>query len=147
MDDEEVLDSWEDAADTGEFEKRMEQREKDLRKQEEIDKKNSESNASQAAIAPAEELGKSDYVPQIKILKRQNGPAQLNNKQENKKPLKTLAEKEAEYAAARARILGDYCDIPVEEDSKKVILTNDSPPGGKNISTIGEEELRNDYKR
>ena len=38
---------------------------------------------------------------QIKILKRQNGPANKEVKQHNQKPLKTLAEKEAEYAAAR----------------------------------------------
>lgn len=43
---------------------------------------------------------------QIKILKRQNGPTSKSVQQQTKKPIKTLAEKEAEYAAARSVPIG-----------------------------------------
>ncbi|XP_065061039.1 SUZ domain-containing protein 1-like [Rhopilema esculentum] len=146
--DDDVLDSWEDAADTGELEKRMEQREKELRVKEEVEKNQELKGLAVGALAPAEELGRSEYVPQIRILKRENGPTLQNVKQVDKKPLKTLAEKEAEYAAARARILGSYSNAPPEQETKRVILTNDTSVAGGGNKTFNYDEFPGDeYKR
>jgi len=145
--DDDVLDSWEDAIDTGELEKRMEQREKEIRIQEEAQKQLQARAIGSSALATQGELGKTDYVPQIKILKRQNGPAQKDVKQQNQKPLKTLAEKEAEYAAARARILGDYSSIPSEEDTKKVILASELVTSKQMDSPQDNGVIDEDYRR
>uniref|UniRef100_T2MAM7 UPF0485 protein C1orf144 n=1 Tax=Hydra vulgaris TaxID=6087 RepID=T2MAM7_HYDVU len=123
--DDDVIDSWEDAADSGDLERRMEKREKIVNKI-----KNSEpmefSNAP-VTILKAENACKTEYSPQIKILKRSG----LKNSNINKPKNKTEAEmkialkvKEAEYQAARNRILGsDYDENKPKLDTESVKIS------------------------
>eukprot|EP00794_Sanderia_malayensis_P015008 gene15008-16557_t len=142
-----VLDSWEDATDLGEFEKRMEKREQDILKREEMQKQAAPGAIKYSGIAVQEESGRSEYTPQIKILKRANGPAQQKNQQKTVKPIRTLAEKEADYAAARARILGDFSNTNPDEETKRILASSDlttpngrhsSPSAGSNLSRVNE---------
>ncbi|XP_078615684.1 SUZ RNA-binding domain-containing-like [Branchiostoma floridae x Branchiostoma japonicum] len=102
-----VFDSWEDLADSGELERRLE---KDMKTKEiKISKKN--NNRSPAApIVLEEDTQRTQYQPQLKILKRPtNSPDTSSPNSTDGKPKakhKTLAQREAEYAEARLRILG-----------------------------------------
>ncbi|XP_065842328.1 SUZ RNA-binding domain-containing-like isoform X1 [Oscarella lobularis] len=97
MDDSDVLDSWEDAADTGELEKRMEERENELAK--------CLANDEKQEFVWDETLQSTPNVHQIRLLKRSDNPDQakssLQADQEQKRPTKSLEEREAEYAEAR----------------------------------------------
>ncbi|XP_065842329.1 SUZ RNA-binding domain-containing-like isoform X2 [Oscarella lobularis] len=108
MDDSDVLDSWEDAADTGELEKRMEERENELAK--------CLANDEKQEFVWDETLQSTPNVHQIRLLKRSDNPDQakssLQADQEQKRPTKSLEEREAEYAEARARIMGPSASQP-----------------------------------
>lgn len=109
--DEDILDSWEDADESEEFERRMDLHEKSLKEneQEEVIM----STPGTVTILKPDNPGRTDYTPQIKILKR----AAVNNVKKQKPKQMTEAElkqalktKEAEYQAARNRILGENYD-------------------------------------
>ena len=111
--DDDLLDSWE-AADSGELERRMEEREKVLKEKEEVQETtNMNSIVGPVTILKAENVGRTEYTPQIKILKR-NGSGDTKKdllKQDTEAELKkTLKLREAEYQAARNRILGENYD-------------------------------------
>lgn len=143
--DDDVLDSWEEAAESGELERRMEEREKQLKKETESTQEHIEmtpTTVGQVKILKAENLGRTEYTPQIKILKRSGNLETKKNivKQSSEAELKkTLKLREAEYQAARNRILGeDYdetkpkleCELP--NDGKISII---KPPARLSPST------------
>jgi len=114
--DEDVLESWEEAVDSGELERRMEEREKAFLKEEQEARKhemNIANSQGPVTILKAENAGRTEYTPQIKILKRSGN---LNEKKDTVKQTseaelkKTLKLREAEYQAARNRILGEDYD-------------------------------------
>ncbi|KAL9970569.1 hypothetical protein ACROYT_G022969 [Oculina patagonica] len=116
-DDEDIWDSWEDMADSGELERRMEEREKQVR---EKDQKASNTSIklqeakTGSPVLMQEDTNRTIYKPQLRILKRPDsgGTNHTNNQGSSKdKPAhKTLAERQAQYAEARARILGAASD-------------------------------------
>lgn len=115
--DEDIWDSWEDMADSGELERRMEEREKQIR---EKDQKASnttikiQETKTGSSILMQEDTNRTLYKPQLRILKRPDsgGSNHLKGQESSKeKPAhKTLAERQAQYAEARARILGSASD-------------------------------------
>ncbi|XP_060930170.1 SUZ domain-containing protein 1 isoform X1 [Limanda limanda] len=133
--DEEVAESWEQAADSGEMEKRLEEK---LR----ISQAESESSYnsplkttmmiqddSQPAVPP----------PQIRILKRPTNNGALGSPSNQNRPtpqVKSLAQREAEYAEARKRILGSACPEETPQDKPNT----DRP--GRNNSTMPLEDTR-----
>ncbi|XP_041480239.1 SUZ domain-containing protein 1-like isoform X2 [Lytechinus variegatus] len=106
MDDsEEVWDSWEDMADSGVLDKKLQeaQKQRELATQEKKD-------VAPSVVLLEEESQRTTYQPQLRILKRptEAGGDQnaTENKDVNKTKQKTLAEREEEYKQARLRILG-----------------------------------------
>lgn len=133
--DEDVLDSWEDAADSGDLERRMEERERSLKEGEE---EMMCSEQGSITILKSENTGRTEYTPQIKILKRSG----LNNVKTNKPKNKTEAElkkalkmREAEYQAARNRILGENYDetkARLEQDDVKISIIKNTTRASPN---------------
>ncbi|EDV24326.1 uncharacterized protein TRIADDRAFT_57681 [Trichoplax adhaerens] len=104
----EPFDSWEEAAESQNFEKKLDQIE---RKQREKDTKTKTiPNVPSDTVIVEEDSRSTAFQPQIRILKRgaeQGGQRPIHSTVNPVQPQqKTLAEREAEYAAARARILG-----------------------------------------
>ncbi|XP_069775000.1 SUZ RNA-binding domain-containing isoform X2 [Narcine bancroftii] len=111
MEDEEIADNWEEAADSGEIERRLEAKLK-------IQQKEKKSKLSpKVPIVIQDDLHPAACTPQIRILKRPTSNGVVNLPQSATRPLpqvKSLAQREAEYAEARKRILGSAS--PEEED-------------------------------
>ncbi|XP_074626482.1 SUZ RNA-binding domain-containing-like [Acropora palmata] len=136
--DEDIWDSWEDMADSGELERRMEEREKQVRENDE--KKASTSLKSQeiknsSSVMMQEDSTRTQYKPQLRILKRpDSGGSNQSSTQDNtkSKPVhKTLAEREAQYAEARARILGTCVEESTDSEKtemQKVIQVEQRVP-------------------
>ncbi|XP_069040192.1 SUZ RNA-binding domain-containing isoform X1 [Lepisosteus oculatus] len=104
MEDEEVAESWEEAADSGEIDRRLEEKLKISQKE----KKSSRSPLKTAIVIQDDSLPAAP-PPQIRILKRPSSNGSLSASQAAQRPLpqvKSLAQREAEYAEARRRILG-----------------------------------------
>nr|XP_054768572.1 SUZ domain-containing protein 1-like [Lytechinus pictus] len=104
-DSEEVWDSWEDMADSGVLDKKLQeaQKQRELATQEKKD-------VAPSVVLLEEDSQRTSYQPQLRILKRptEAGGDQnaTENKDVNKTKQKTLAEREEEYKQARLRILG-----------------------------------------
>ncbi|XP_031563093.1 SUZ domain-containing protein 1-like [Actinia tenebrosa] len=127
-DEEEVCDSWEDMADSGELERRMEERNKLQMKKEEKSKK-AEVQAN-GPVLVQEDTTRTQYKPQLRILKRpdsgKDSRAESAAQDKTDKPvIKSLAERQAQYAEARARILGSACDGSEDSDSATCISAPD----------------------
>ncbi|XP_064610668.1 SUZ domain-containing protein 1-like [Liolophura sinensis] len=90
-----VFDSWEDFEDSGALDKHLDTF-KVLKRE------------TNSRIQVKEESGRTAFQPQIKILKREpgGGDASRGSGQQAPKPMKSLEQREAEYAEARQRILG-----------------------------------------
>lgn len=100
-----VLDSWEELEDTSVLDKKL----KEMKTE---DKK---PNPVQAMVTDSSE--RTQYQPQVKILKRQTETSNNTTDQRSQKPTKSLEQREAEYAEARLRILGpSYQTDDVDED-------------------------------
>ncbi|XP_046849989.1 SUZ domain-containing protein 1-like [Xenia sp. Carnegie-2017] len=119
--DEDVWDSWEDMADSGELERRMEEREKEhMRLRDEIDKKLFDPGVR---VLLDDDSNRTRYIPQVRILRRdpKESPAinstSPSGESSNKKIHKTLAQREKEYADARARILGEEAADGSEDET------------------------------
>ncbi|XP_025082579.1 SUZ domain-containing protein 1-like isoform X2 [Pomacea canaliculata] len=103
--DSEVLDSWEDQVDSGVLDER-------LKKISISQVKETKSSTACTAIMVKEDTGRTEYKPQVRILKREpntaaNGvPGNSTRALKANKPMKTLEQREAEYAEARLRIFG-----------------------------------------
>lgn len=119
-----MVDIWEDA-DTEDLERRMEERKNELKTTETIVVKPAEATRVETGTSETDsqfvstldprlkiqDSERTQYVAPVKILKRQEAgsPQALsspNPPSEESKKYKTLAEREAAYASARARILG-----------------------------------------
>ncbi|XP_038629184.1 SUZ domain-containing protein 1 [Scyliorhinus canicula] len=111
MEDEEIADNWEEAADSGEIDRRLEAKLK-------IQQKEKKSKLPpKLPIVIQDDLHPTPCTPQIRILKRptSNGVVSTPNSATRPPPqVKSLAQREAEYAEARKRILGSAS--PEEED-------------------------------
>uniref|UniRef100_A0A670ZVD0 SUZ RNA-binding domain-containing n=3 Tax=Elapidae TaxID=8602 RepID=A0A670ZVD0_PSETE len=117
MEDEEVAESWEEAADSGEIDRRLEKKLK-------ISQKESRKSKSppKVPIVIQDDSLPSGPPPQIRILKRPTSNGVLTNPNSTSRPafpVKTLAQREAEYAEARKRILGSAS--PEEEQEKPIL--------------------------
>ncbi|XP_061788504.1 SUZ RNA-binding domain-containing-like isoform X2 [Nerophis lumbriciformis] len=126
MEDEEVAESWEEAADSGEIERRLEAR---LKKNQEA-KKASSSSPVRTAIVIQDVSLPSVPPTQIRILKRPSNNGTAGIAASSTRPsqqMKSLAQREAEYAEARRRILGSASsedtppDNPCQDSSLQVI--------------------------
>ncbi|XP_042334312.1 SUZ domain-containing protein 1 [Sceloporus undulatus] len=120
MEDEEVAESWEEAADSGEIDRRLEKKLK-------ISQKESRKSKSppKLPIVIQDESLPAGPPPQIRILKRPTSNGALGNPNSASRPafpVKSLAQREAEYAEARKRILGSASPEEEEEGQDKPIL-------------------------
>ncbi|XP_026874541.1 SUZ domain-containing protein 1-like [Electrophorus electricus] len=103
MEEEDVSDNWEDAADSGEIERRLEAKLKIN------EKSNSKSLPVKTAVVIQDDSLPAAPPPQIRILKRPPNNGSLGAQGASARPahqVKSLAQREAEYAEARRRILG-----------------------------------------
>ncbi|KAH0952138.1 hypothetical protein HN011_010912 [Eciton burchellii] len=110
MDD--VLESWEQIEESGTLDKRLDALR--LNAEEEIESSRSSHNANTKMIILGEDGLRSQYVPPkptVKILKRPTGNSRGSgdgpNDDKPKQPIKSLKQREQEYAEARRRILGE----------------------------------------
>ncbi|KAM6927765.1 SUZ RNA-binding domain-containing-like [Xenentodon cancila] len=108
MEDDEVAESWEEAADSGEIERRLEAK---LKINQEAKKPSLKSGGSpvRTAIVIQDDSLPAAPPPQIRILKRPSNNGTTGNSTSLSRPsqqMKSLAQREAEYAEARRRILG-----------------------------------------
>ncbi|XP_078498969.1 SUZ RNA-binding domain-containing isoform X1 [Lissotriton helveticus] len=136
MEDEEVAESWEEAADSGEIDRRLEKKLKITQKE-----RKSKSPPSKTPIVIQDDSIHAGPPPQIRILKRPTSNGLASNANSGNKPafpVKSLAQREAEYAEARKRILGSAS--PEEEQEKPVVdrptrisQTEDSRPSNNVI--------------
>ncbi|XP_078281169.1 SUZ RNA-binding domain-containing isoform X1 [Rhinoraja longicauda] len=111
MEDEEIADNWEEAADSGEIDRRLEAKLKIQQKEKKT------KLAPKVPIVIQDDLHPTTCTPQIRILKRPTSNGVVNTPLSASRPLpqvKSLAQREAEYAEARKRILGSAS--PEEED-------------------------------
>lgn len=123
---EDVCDNWEDMIENGVLDKKLE----------ELKVKNADRNRQETQVMPQqvtlEETSRTQYVisvPQVKILKRpsdaRTGQVQNVERSPSKQPLKTLQQREAEYAQARLRILGAAKNEEEEQENRLTIATLD----------------------
>ncbi|CAB4003874.1 Hypothetical predicted protein [Paramuricea clavata] len=120
--DEDIWDSWEDMAESGELERRMEEREREhMKLRDEIDKKLFDPGVR---VLVDTDSNRTKYNPQVRILRRDpNDPATGSGNNESDTSIKvhkTLAQREKEYADARARILGEATESSAEETSPPI---------------------------
>lgn len=105
MDEEEVFDNWEDIDENDDvLEKQLEDRKSKVQKEEKT-----ASREDFTVPVLTEDTSRTTYQPQVRILKRDTAASsnQVNGDiSKDAKPKKTLAEREADYAEARARIMG-----------------------------------------
>lgn len=101
-----VCDSWEDMIENGILEKKLEEL------QMKTPKINSSENEGSETLYPQmrlEDNSRTQYIPQVKILKRPNDAKTVgvvSDRSPSRQPVKTLMQRKAEYAEARLRILG-----------------------------------------
>ncbi|KAH9508690.1 SUZ domain-containing protein 1 [Bulinus truncatus] len=127
------LDSWEEQADSGMLDKRLEEMSIDIQAKEMERKKQTQSSVPTAVLV--DECGKTQYQPQVRILRREpktsssppknvkNNTGSINTTGSSKHS-KSLQQREAEYAQARLRIFGS---LPPDDDSVINNVDNFSP--------------------
>ncbi|XP_062316014.1 SUZ domain-containing protein 1 [Osmerus eperlanus] len=106
--DDEVAESWEEAADSGEMERRLEEKLR-ISQKERVSSSNTSHSPLKTAIVIQEDSLPVAPPPQIRILKRPSSNGSLGSPSSQNRPtpqVKSLAQREAEYAEARKRILG-----------------------------------------
>ncbi|XP_066528738.1 SUZ RNA-binding domain-containing-like [Hoplias malabaricus] len=112
MEDDDVSDNWEDAAESGEIERRLEAKLKISQKS------NVQHFPVRTAMVIQDDSLPAAPPPQIRILKRPQSNDALGTQLTSRPALqvKSLAQREAEYAEARRRILGS-AEEPSQEQS------------------------------
>ncbi|KAJ8260218.1 hypothetical protein GJAV_G00178460 [Gymnothorax javanicus] len=118
MEDDEVADSWEEAADSGEIERRLEAKLK-ISQRERRSSGNSGSSPLKTAIVIQDDSLPAAPPPQIRILKRPSSNGSLGSPAVSSRAVtqvKSLAQREAEYAEARKRILGSATPEDAPQD-------------------------------
>lgn len=136
--DEEVAESWEEAADSGEMERRLEEKLR-ISQKEKVSSNNSSRSPLKTAIVIQDESLPAAPPPQIRILKRPSSNGTLGSPTTQNRPtpqVKSLAQREAEYAEARKRILGSASP----EESPQDKPTTERP--GRNNSALPSEDTR-----
>uniref|UniRef100_A0A8C8HXC8 SUZ domain-containing protein n=1 Tax=Oncorhynchus tshawytscha TaxID=74940 RepID=A0A8C8HXC8_ONCTS len=121
MEDEEVCESWEDAADSGEIVKRLEAKLKISQKAKKASISSGSSPIRTAMVIQDESLPAAPS-PQIRILKRPSSNGSLVSSGSSNRPTqqpKSLAQREAEYAEARRRILGSASSEETPQDKPR----------------------------
>ncbi|XP_067096172.1 SUZ RNA-binding domain-containing [Osmerus mordax] len=106
--DDEVAESWEEAADSGEMERRLEEKLR-ISQKERVSSSNTSHSPLKTAIVIQDDSLPAAPPPQIRILKRPSSNGSLGSPSSQNRPtpqVKSLAQREAEYAEARKRILG-----------------------------------------
>ncbi|MED6288836.1 SUZ domain-containing protein 1 [Characodon lateralis] len=119
MEDEEVAESWEEAADSGEIERRLEAKLKINQEAKKTSLKSASSLVRTAIVVPDDSLPAAP-PPQIRILKRPSNNGTAGNSASSSRPsqqMKSLAQREAEYAEARRRILGSASSEETPQDN------------------------------
>ncbi|CAH2318447.1 Hypothetical predicted protein [Pelobates cultripes] len=115
MEEDEVAENWEEAADSGEIDRRLEKKLK-------ITQRESKSKSPpKTPVVIQDDSLPAGPPPQIRILKRPTSNGLASNTNASNRPalpVKSLAQREAEYAEARKRILGSAS--PEEEPDKPV---------------------------
>ncbi|XP_029007192.1 SUZ domain-containing protein 1-like [Betta splendens] len=119
MEDEEVAESWEEAADSGEIERRFEAK---LKINQEAKRSSMGLGGSpvRTAIVIQDESLPAAPPPQIRILKRPSNNGTTGSSASSSRPsqqMKSLAQREAEYAEARRRILGSASSDETSQDN------------------------------
>ncbi|XP_030633440.1 SUZ domain-containing protein 1-like isoform X2 [Chanos chanos] len=117
MEEEEVSENWEEAAESGEIERRLEAKLKIIQK--ESSEVSGNSPIRTAIVIPDDSVPPAP-PPQIRILKRPSSNGSIGPQIQARPTLqvKSLAQREAEYAEARRRILGSASaeETPQERD-------------------------------
>lgn len=143
MDD--VLESWEQIEESSTLDKRLEALQLDAL-DEEIESSRSSHNTNTRMIILGEDGLRSQYVPPkptVKILKRPTRDSQGSgdgplNDDKPKQPIKSLKQREQEYAEARRRILGEE-KSPEEkmmQEVNKIQSKSNMPNGGNYPSNV-----------
>ncbi|MEE6482250.1 hypothetical protein FKM82_013207 [Ascaphus truei] len=115
MEEDEVAESWEEAADSGEIDRRLEKKLKITQRE------RKSKSPPKAPVVIQDDSLPAGPPPQIRILKRPTSNGLSSNSNSSSRPIvpvKSLAQREAEYAEARKRILGSAS--PEEEQEKPV---------------------------
>ncbi|XP_053378845.1 SUZ domain-containing protein 1-like [Mercenaria mercenaria] len=121
-DENDVLESWEELDDKEVLDKRLQ----------DIKITQSDKNGTDDGVSQMKEEGsRTQYTPQVRILKRSTDNAQSakNNKSKVQvQPQKTLQQREAEYKEARLRILGeDYSGAVAENCNNSATVPETRP--------------------
>ncbi|KAK0142750.1 SUZ domain-containing protein 1 [Merluccius polli] len=138
--DEEVAESWEEAADSGEMERRLEEKLR-ISQREKVSSNSSSRSPLKTAIVIQDDSLPAAPPPQIRILKRPSTNGSLGSPLNQSRPtpqVKSLAQREAEYAEARKRILGSAS--PEESPQEK---PNTDRPGRVNSTSPSAETRSN----
>lgn len=114
--DDDVCDSWEDMLDSDIFEEKLRRMKPDVQAEDDRPIICSNRGSYMGPVIVEDDVARTPYSPpepQVKILKRpsasikqDNGTPIVNGERSSKQPVKTLQQREAEYAEARLRILG-----------------------------------------
>ncbi|XP_057673078.1 SUZ domain-containing protein 1 isoform X1 [Corythoichthys intestinalis] len=138
--DEEVAESWEEAADNGEMEKRLEEKLRISQKEKESSNHHCSSRSPlRMAMVIQDDSLPAAPPPQIRILKRPTNNGSLGSPLNQNRPtpqVKSLAQREAEYAEARKRILGSACPEETGQDK------NNADRAPRTNSTLPSEDTR-----
>ncbi|KAL6120022.1 szrd1 [Pungitius sinensis] len=136
--DEGIAESWEEAADSGEMERRLEDKLRISQKEKESNNISLQSTLKTAMVIQDDSLPAAP-PPQIRILKRPSSNGSLGSPLNRNRPtpqVKSLAQREAEYAEARKRILGSAGPDETTQDKPNTDRT------GRNNSTMPTEDPR-----
>uniref|UniRef100_A0A3P9C034 SUZ RNA-binding domain-containing n=1 Tax=Maylandia zebra TaxID=106582 RepID=A0A3P9C034_9CICH len=119
MEDEEVAESWEEAADSG-------VRDANILKS----NLKSASSPIRTAVVVQDDSLPAAPPPQIRILKRPTNNGNTGNPAASSRPaqqMKSLAQREAEYAEARRRILGSASSEETPQDNQPACMSVQQP--------------------
>ncbi|KAJ8395146.1 hypothetical protein AAFF_G00036020 [Aldrovandia affinis] len=139
MEDEEVTENWEEAADSGEMERRLEEKLR-ISQKEKMSSSGSGRSPMRTAIVIQDDSLPAAPPPQIRILKRPSSNGSLGSPVAPNRPLpqvKSLAQREAEYAEARRRILGSATPEDAPQDrpnTERPVRVGGSPPSEESRS-------------
>ncbi|XP_063798164.1 SUZ domain-containing protein 1 isoform X2 [Pseudophryne corroboree] len=138
MEEDEVAESWEEAADSGEIDRRLEKKLRITQRE-----RKSKSPPKTPVVIQDDSLP-AGPPPQIRILKRPTSNGLASNPHASSRPtvpVKSLAQREAEYAEARKRILGSAS--PEEELEKPIVerLARGQPEDSRTPNNVIRQPL------
>ncbi|XP_061886519.1 SUZ domain-containing protein 1-like isoform X1 [Entelurus aequoreus] len=155
--DEEVAESWEEAAENGEMEKRLAEKLRISQREKESSNHLCPRSPLSMAMVIQDDALPSAPPPQIRILKRPTNNGSLASSLSHNRPtpqVKSLAQREAEYAEARKRILGSACPEETAQDKNSTDRSarsnnnsnnNNSSSSSSTMSTSDEDVRANKH--